>query len=377
MEVMKKAGGGLIRLGLIGPLLPHRGGIAQHTTMLHRTLRTRADLLSVSFKKLYPKWLYPGKTVLDTGHKGHKEDGVTYALDPLNPVTWEKVCRLFIKHAPQAVIIPWWTVFCSPCYLSICSYLKQKGIRILFLCHNVVEHEMTEWKMMVSKLVLSQGSHFFMHSEAEAARLKALLPKADISVHPHPVYHQFPAPRVKHRRRAKLELLFFGLVRPYKGLDVLIEAMHQLKKEDIFLTIAGEWWYKDETLKKRIEAVKGRIEVVDRYITEEEAAAFFSRADVIVLPYRHATGSGVIPLAYHYGKPVITTTVGGLPEVVIDGVSGRLVKPEDPDALAKVLQEFLQKNPASMQEGVRKTAESMTWEGLAECILDIIRNKNK
>lgn len=153
--------------------------------------------------------------------------------------------------------------------------------------------------------------------------------------------------------------------------------MHQLKKEDIFLTIAGEWWYKDETLKKRIEAVKGRIEVVDRYITEEEAAAFFSRADVIVLPYRHATGSGVIPLAYHYGKPVITTTVGGLPEVVIDGVSGRLVKPEDPDALAKVLQEFLQKNPASMQEGVRKTAESMTWEGLAECILDIIRNKNK
>lgn len=121
--------------------------------------------------------------------------------------------------------------------------------------------------------------------------------------------------------------------------------------------------------KNRIDAVKGKIEVVDRFITEGEAATFFDRADAIVLPYRHATGSGVIPLAYHYGKPVITTTVGGLPEVVVDGVSGRLVRPEDPYALAKVLQEFLLRNPASMHEGVRKTAESMTWEGLAECIL--------
>jgi len=367
---MKKTGGGLIRVGLIGPVLPYRGGIAQHTTMLHRTLRAKVDLLSVSFKRLYPKWLYPGKTVLDSGYKGHKEDGVAYDLDPLNPVTWEKVCRRFIKHAPQTVIIPWWTVFCTPCYLSICSYLRQKGVKILFLCHNVVEHEMTEWKMTASKLVLSQGSRFFTHSEAEAARLKALIPKAEISTYPHPVYHKFQGPLVKHGRRAKLELLFFGLVRPYKGLDILIEAMYQLRKEDIFLTIAGEWWYKDESLKSRIQSVKDRIEVVDRYITEGETATFFDRADVIVLPYRNATGSGVIPLAYHYGKPVITTTVGGLPEVVVDGVSGRLVKPEDPDALAKVLQEFLLMDPASMHEGVRKTAESMTWEGLAECILN-------
>jgi glycosyltransferase involved in cell wall biosynthesis len=373
---MKKAGGGLRRVGLIGPVLPHRGGIAQHTTMLHRALRTRADLLTVSFKKLYPKWMYPGKTLLDTGHKGHEEDGVQYALDPLNPVTWKKVSRLFIKHSTEAVIIPWWTVFCTPCYLSICSCLRQKNIKVLFLCHNVVEHEKAAWKRMASKLVLSQGSRFFVHYEAEAARLKALIPKADISVDSHPIYHQFPIPRTKPGRRAKLELLFFGLVRPYKGLDVLIEAMHQLKNEDIFLTIAGEWWYKNEALKNRIEAMKDKIEVVDRYVTEEEAAAFFSRADLIVLPYRHATGSGVIPVAYHYGKPVIATTVGGLPEVVVDGVSGRLVKPEDPDALARVLQEFLQKDPASMHEGVKKTAAVMTWEGLAECILNVIEQES-
>jgi glycosyltransferase involved in cell wall biosynthesis len=119
------------------------------------------------------------------------------------------------------------------------------------------------------------------------------------------------------------------------------------------------------------------LEVVDRYISEQETAEYFTRADVVVLPYRSASGTGVIPLAYRYGKPVIATHAGGLPECVVEGVSGRLVRPGDPAALADVICEFIRNDPARMHEGVKKTAEAMTWEGLAECILAFMGKKDQ
>jgi glycosyltransferase involved in cell wall biosynthesis len=152
-----------------------------------------------------------------------------------------------------------------------------------------------------------------------------------------------------------------------------------LKKEDVFLTVAGEWWRKDTILQELLdnEFLKNRVEIIDRYVSEQEAAEYFSRADIVVLPYRSATGTGVIPLAYYYGKPVIATKVGGLPDVVDDGISGRLVQPEDPYALAEVIREFLHASPAVMQEGVKRAAESMTWESLSKRILDCVDNTSE
>lgn len=246
----------------------------------------------------------------------------------------------------------------------------------MFLCHNVVEHESVFWKVKLTRLVLSQCSTFLVHTGEEAARLKTLVPRARIAVYPHPIFNQFPPAKRSLPRRAKLELLFFGFVRPYKGLDILLEAIHLLKGEDVFLTIAGEWWGNGAKLRRLIEDkdLKGKVEVINRYISEQETAEFFSKADVIVLPYRSATGTGIIPLAYHYCKPVIATRVGGLPEVVDDGVSGRLIEPENPYALAEVIREFLYTSPMSMQQGVEKVAKQMTWEGLAACILDSVNS---
>jgi len=117
--------------------------------------------------------------------------------------------------------------------------------------------------------------------------------------------------------------------------------------------------------------LRTRIEVIDRYVPEQEAAEYFHRADLVVLPYRSATGSGVIPLAYHYGKPVIASRISGIEEVVIDGESGRLCEPENPYALAEVIREFLDVPPERMREGIQKAADKMTWESLAKCVLDI------
>ncbi len=374
---MKKASNNILsRIGLMGPVLPYRGGIAQYTTMLHRTLRSQSELLTLSFKRQYPKWLYPGKSDLEPGYEEYHESGVFYVLNSMNPYTWLKVCRLLIEHGPHLVVIPWWTIFWSQCFGLIARYLRYRGIQVMFLCHNVVEHESVFWKVKLTRLVLSQCSTFLVHTREEAARLKALVPKARIAVHPHPIFNQFPPAKRSLPRRAQLELLFFGFVRPYKGLDILLESIHLLKGEDVFLTIAGEWWGNGAKLRRLIEDkdLKGKVKVINRYISEQETAEFFSKADVVVLPYRSATGTGIIPLAYHYCKPVIATRVGGLPEVVDDGVSGRLIEPENPYALAEVIRKFLYTSPMSMQQGVEKVAKQMTWEGLAACILDSVNS---
>lgn len=367
------------RFGLIGPVLPYRGGISQYTTMLHRSLCSQSELLTISFKRLYPKWLYPGKSVLDPGYKGYHEPGVFYILDSLNPLTWGQACKMFINHCPYGVIIPWWSSYWSACFGFISRFLQRRGIQIIFLCHNVKEHESTFWKEKLTSFVFAQGSAFLVHSREEAARLKALIPKAKIAIYPHPIFHQFPCPEKTLPRRSKLELLFFGFVRPYKGVEILLKAMHLLKEEDIYLTIAGEWWGNKKILLKLIGDldIKNKVEIIDRYLSEKEVAECFSRADIVVLPYLSATGSGVMSLAYHYGKPVITTAVGGIADVVADGVSGRLVRPGDPLALANVIREFLQNNPANMREGVKKTAGAMTWDGLVDCILGFVSKKEQ
>ena len=365
-----------VRIGLIGPVLPYRGGIAQYTTMLHRALRSRCDLITISFKRQYPKWLYPGKSDLDPEYTKYKESKVFYTLEQLNPITWLKVCHLLISHSTNVVIIPWWTVFWAPCFWFISAYLRYKGIKVLFLCHNTIEHESAFWRVQLTRWIFRNGSCFVVHAKEEASNLNTLIPNARISIHSHPIYNQFPHAEGRLPRRSKLELLFYGFVRSYKGLPVLVEAMHLLKGEDVFLTVAGEWWEDDWALRKRIEDkdLKDKIEVIDRYVTEKETAELFCRSDVVVLPYRSASGTGVIPLAYHYRKPVIATIVGGLPDVVDDGVSGRLVKPEDPYAMAEVIREFLHKPSTNMRKGVQKVANSMTWDSLAKCIINFVNN---
>jgi glycosyltransferase involved in cell wall biosynthesis len=188
-----------------------------------------------------------------------------------------------------------------------------------------------------------------------------------------PLFQNFPPSKKLLPRRSRLELLFFGFVRSYKGVDLLLEAMHFLRDRDIFLTIAGEWWINERNSKEFIEKKKlsTKIEIANRYLKAEEVSAYFCRADVIVLPYRDASGTGVIPLAYHYGKPVIATNVGGLPELVDDKISGFLIPPRDSRALAGAIEKFLNRDLNYMKEAAKKKVKQMNFQGLADFILSI------
>jgi glycosyltransferase involved in cell wall biosynthesis len=243
---------------------------------------------------------------------------------------------------------------------------------VCFLCHNVVEHDTAAWRRLLTGTVLQQATSFFAHTREDERRLRGLFPAARIDAQPTPIFNQFPAPPLLPARQpGGLRLLFFGLVRPYKGLDTLIEAMGRLKGSDVSLTVVGEFWSGRKEIEARISdlGLRDRITVVPRYVSDEEAASYFAATDAVVLPYRSAASTGVIPLAYHYDKPVIVTDVGGLPDAVVNGETGYVVPPEQPAALAEIISALTPERAASMAPAIRRLKGTMTWDRLATAVL--------
>jgi glycosyltransferase involved in cell wall biosynthesis len=346
--------------------------------MLHRALAMETSLLSLSFRRLYPQFLYPGRDARNAEWLGHHETGVSYVLDPLVPHTWQEASAMCWRHCTHTAILSWWTIFLVPAWEFLARYLHRRRIQVLFLCHNVVDHEASLWKEWLSRRLLRQGDLFFATNRRDSDLLRQMMPQARISFYPHPLYRQFPPAVHILPRKARLELLFYGFVRHYKGLDVLAQAMTLLRNEDVHLTIAGEWW-SEMPLCRQLQngELKHKVSIVARYVTAAETAELFARADVVVLPYRSGSGSGVIAQAYHYRKPVIATTVGGLPDTVREGVSGFLVEPENPQVLAAAIRRFLQTPPPDFGQGIAALAATMTWEGLAGHLLHFITGEKQ
>jgi glycosyltransferase involved in cell wall biosynthesis len=218
----------------------------------------------------------------------------------------------------------------------------------------------------LSRLLLTQADAYIVHSAAAKAALNKVNSKAPVLQRPHPIYTQFPEPNKKLQKRGRLELLFFGIVRPYKGLDLLVQALAQLQDKEVYLTVAGEAWGGIAALKQQLLATGApNLELHFEYIDDATAANYFARADVVVLPYRSATGSGVLALAYHYGKPALATRVGGLADGVVDGKTGWLVAPDSPDALAQAIASIKRANLAAMEGPIKDFCKENSWDNMA------------
>lgn len=358
---------------LIGPVLPFRGGIAQHTTRLRGALEEHVDVHTISFSRLYPASIFPGKSDRDPELAGHEEPHTDYTLDSISPISWRKVARSVIRTEPDLVVIPWWTVFFAPCFGYLASRFRRAGIPVVFMCHNTVEHESAPWKRMFTRAVLGRGSAYVTQTLEDRDNLLEILPRARVVVQPHPIYDQFPPARGTLKRAATTELLFFGFVRPYKGLDVLLEAMALLGDKDVRLTVAGEVWGDQEVFENQAAelGITDRVEFVTRYLGDAEVAEYFDRSDWVVLPYRSATGTGVVPIAYHYLRPVIVTRVGGLPDVVREGVTGFVVEPESPRALADAIERATSIPAGTMSAGIEEIKKEFSWDRLALAVLGV------
>jgi glycosyltransferase involved in cell wall biosynthesis len=368
-----------MRICLIGPSYPFRGGLAHYTTLLYRHLRKRHQVSFYAFKRQYPRWLFPGKTDRDISAVPLQESAVQNILDSMNPLTWLHVCRKIMQKSPELVIIPWWTSFWTLHFWTITALIKRLSpAKILFICHNIVDHESNALSRICSRIALRNGDYFLVHSQSDEQRLRMLIPSAPITHAFHPLYDFFKSKTLAPTEaRAQLGLhgeiiLFFGFIRPYKGLEDLLRALPLiLRHRRITLLIVGEFWEGKKAVGELIQAlnIEEAVRVIDRYVPNEEVGLYFSAADLVVLPYVSGTGSGIVQIAYGLEKPVVATRVGSLPEVVEDGRTGYLVNPRDPKALADaVLRFFLEDKKNEFVENIQRMKARFSWEHLVDTI---------
>lgn len=347
-----------MKYSLVGPVYPYRGGIAHYTTCLARALMNHGHQVQIiSFRRQYPNWLYPGKSDRDPSQQPLKIDA-QFDLDPINPWTWLKTAKIIRQHQPDATIISWWTTFWAPSFWALSFQLRRSCIPVIFLIHNVLPHEVHMWDVWLAKTTLKNGSVHIVQSYREQQRLLALLPNSMVRYHPHPIYPFFngqplPQNEVKEKLGIPLDrkvILFFGIVRPYKGLKYLIEAIARLisQGKNVHLLIAGEFWENKRPYLQQIHAlgISNRITIDDRYIPNEELRWYFSTADLFVAPYSNGTQSGVVTLALAFGLPVVLTDkiAQGLPEGTYNL---RIVPSEDPEALAQGIEEVILNLPSN------------------------------
>lgn len=355
----------------MGPVPPTKSGVARHTAALAREMALDNDLRVWSFKRQYPRFLYPGGSERNAGFAAGAI-GARAVLDGSNPLTWRATLREIRAWQPDLVVLPVWTFFLAPALGWIARGLRRSGTECVMVVHNAFDHETAAWKARLSLWQLGQADRFVTHNAALADQLAAHFPRRPVGIFPHPVFDDFPAPAGVLPREAGIEFLFFGLVRPYKGLDTLLEAFARAGRQDARLTIVGEFWQGEDETRALIDrlGIANKVEMVARFVTDAEAAEYFARADAVVLPYRSVTGSGVIPTAYHYGRPVIASDLPGLADVVCHGDTGWLVPVDDVAALSDILAGLMRVQAETAGRKARAYGAGLTWKNLAALVLD-------
>ena len=360
-----------MKVSIIGPVYPYRGGIAQYNAMLARSLDAHQHPTQViSFRRQYPAWLYPGASDKDPSQQTIQTQA-EYLLDPFLPWTWQQAGTRIVQFHPDLVIIHWWTTFWAIPFAFINTLLNRKGLRVVYLIHNVIPHEQKPWDAWLARLALGKGHAFIIQTDAEQERLRSILPGAVIRLCYHPVYHFSFGPlptQSEARERLGLDpegivLLFFGIVRPYKGLHVLLDALALLRQSGLtaHLVIAGEFWEDKTAYLTKIKELNltEQVKIEDRYIPNEELGVLFSAANALVASYTSGTQSGVANLALGYGLHQIVS------QVVADGIPPayqgdiQIVPPENVEALAEAIQSFIQHPDRFKQEKIT-TDESWT-----------------
>ena len=363
------------KIAVIGLTYPFRGGISHYSTLLVRELRKKYDVKFITLYRQYPSILFPGKTQYDYSKKQINEQNDSL-IDSINPLTWIKTAIFLFKENVDIVIIQWWHPFFAFSFGTIANLLSLiSNTKICFLCHNVIPHESTLVDRILSNYAFLNSNYFIVHSEEDKRNLLSLKPAAVIKRNFHPTYSVFSdfARYDKRQAREKLNIgqnknviLYFGLVRPYKGLKYLISAMKEVVRYvDCILLIVGEFYEPKEnylSLIKQLE-LNERIVIIDNYVKNEDVPLYFCGSDVVVLPYVTATQSGIVQIAFGLNKPVITTKVGGLPEAVEDGKTGLLVKPESPQSIAEAIVKYYREGCENkFSEEIRRHTNAFSWD---------------
>jgi len=367
-----------MRIALISVAPPYRGGISQHTSILVEKLSIKHSVEVINYKRQYPNFLFPGKTQ-------YIEDELNQrigerCIDTINPITWFKTGTQLAENKYDLVIFRFWNPFFAPALGMIALIIRKKSpdTKLISLCDNILPHENTLFGNLLTRyLFLNLNGHLVQSGQTEK-ELHEIIEEPIYEKRFHPLYTSFTAKIAKKEARSKLGvtnkhiILYFGIIRQYKGFDILLRAVASLKaKTRVFHVLAAGECYEN---REKYTALINELEISDfitwrdRYIPDDEVATYFSAADVVVLPYRSASQSGITQIAYYYDLPVIVTKVGGLPEIVEEGKSGFIIEPENPDELANVLIKNLGAKLNKMENYIQDYKQKFSWENFVDGI---------
>lgn len=369
------------KIVLVGPVYPYKTGLSYYVSMLYKQLSKNNDVSIISYKMQYPKFLYK-KPQKDYEDDVLKIEDVDYRLHTANPINWIITARYINSLKPDLVIFQWLHPYFAPCYFTLIKLLKSK---VLYICHNAYPHERFPMDRLLTQIALQPADYFVTHSNSDASDLNNMLKNPKVSITVHPAYNFFKQTGMtKEEARTRLGIsdeekviLFFGLVREYKGLKYLLNAMGILKdKLDVKLLIAGDFAGGREEYDLLIEksGISQNVCITDGHIPIGEVEKFFATCDMVILPYESATQSGVIQVAYSFDKPILATRVGGLPDVVFDGETGYLVEPREPKQIVDAIIDFYTNNRSKQfEDGIRREAYRYSWERMESIIEELVK----
>lgn len=373
----------LKRIAVIGPVYPFKGGISHYTGLMVRALSETHEVECISYCMQYPRILFK-KEQRDYGNKTFEIKDTRFIINTANPFNWGGAAKQIRNLKPDLVIAQWWHPYFAPCYQGLFSRLK--GIPIFLICHNVLPHERFPMDKLLSKGTLKKAAGCIVHSKEDEADLKSMLPSMPYKRNMHPTYNAFRLKGIsREEAREQLGLsaddkvlLFFGLVRKYKGLKYLIQAAPACVKAlgNVRICIVGDFGGAKEEYMSLIDAsgVKDHFMIRDGYVSDNEVEPYFAAADLCICPYISATQSGIVQIAFGFGLPVIATAVGGLPEAVTDASTGYIVQPGDPGALSNAITEFFAgEHAAEFKENIKADEWRFSWENMVMTIEDLYK----
>ena len=367
---------------IIGPAHPLRGGLATFNQRLATEFTNQGHNCSIySFSLQYPSFLFPGTTQYSTEPAPEKIT-IHTLINSVYPLNWIRIGNRLKKERPDIIVVRYWLPFMGPALGTILRRVrKNKHTRIICIADNVIPHEKRPGDTSFTKYFLRSCHAFITMSEKVMRDLKSFQPNLPAKQVLHPLYDNFGNIVSKTDARRHLGLpgqekiiLFFGFIRKYKGLDLLMEAMAEgsIKNSGIKLLIAGEFYEDASTYNELINKLGIRDQLILRtdFIPDSEVKYYLCAADAVVQPYRNATQSGVTPLAYHFEKPMVVTNVGGLPALVPDRKAGIVVEPTS-DAIAKGILELYQLGEEYFIPHLRSEKQKYSWEKLVASILEL------
>lgn len=371
------------RIIIVGPAYPYRGGIADFNERLaYEFQREEHEVTIYTFTLQYPSFLFPGKTQYATGAAPEKLS-IVRKLNSINPFNWLKVGREIRRAHPDMVMIRFWLPFLAPCLGTVARIVrKDKSIKVVALLDNVIPHEHRIGDHMFARYMIRSVGGYVAMSESVLRDAKSFDDTKPYALTPHPLYDNFGPKVSRDEAIAHLGLdsgtryiLFFGLIRDYKGLDLLLRAFadKRLRNKRVKLIVAGEFYSNAELydqLEKELELTE-HIVWYKEFVPADQVRYFFAAADLVAQPYKSATQSGITQIAYHFERPMLVTNVGGLAEIVPHGKVGYVTQPDAAD-IADALVDFVDnRSESDFHEGVVQEKAKYAWSNMTTSLLDV------